>query len=298
LGGTSFWRLITYSREPILDVAQPSEGPARARLTIEAVDVSVRFGGQLALDHVTLTVAPGEVVGVIGPNGAGKSTLIDVLSGFHRVYSGSVLANGKAIDSSGPSKRARSGVIRSFQNLELFEDMSIFDNIRIAEPCSPWRYGMDLFLPKQMPMSSMTVEVLREFGLDEDAEKLPSEVDYAKRRLVSIARAIGSGPGVLLLDEPAAGLDRTAREELATVIRWISERLKVGVLLIEHDVDLVFRLCDRVVALDSGRIIAQGSPAHVRADPSVVQAYLGATSVEVRVPANAFGQPDRPAESE
>jgi sulfate-transporting ATPase len=248
----------------------------RTPVRIEANGITVRFGGQIALNDVSLTVNPGEVVGLIGPNGAGKSTLIEVISGFQRAESGSVLLDGVSIDKLTPTRRARAGVSRSFQSLELFEDMSIIDNLRAAsDDCPPMRWLTDLVWPRRTALRGVARHAATEFRLLDIADRLPHEVDYARRRLTAIARAVACDPGIVLLDEPAAGLDEVERAELAKIIREMAKEHNIGVLLIEHDVGWVFNLCDSVVALDAGNVIAQGDPDMVRHDPTVVAAYLG-----------------------
>jgi ABC-type branched-subunit amino acid transport system ATPase component/branched-subunit amino acid ABC-type transport system permease component len=248
----------------------------RTPVRIEANGITVRFGGQIALNNVSVAVNPGQVVGLIGPNGAGKSTLIEVISGFQRVESGTVLLEGASIDTLTPARRARAGVSRSFQALELFEDMSIIDNLRAAsDECPPARWVTDLFWPRQTALREVARKAAEEFRLLDVADRLPHEVDYARRRLTAIARAVACDPGVVLLDEPAAGLDEVERAELANIIRELAREHNIGVLLIEHDVGWVFNLCDHVIALDAGNVIARGNPEEVRHDPKVVAAYLG-----------------------
>jgi len=235
----------------------------------------VRFGGVVALDGVSLTVQPGEVVGLIGPNGAGKTTLLDVVSGFTRAASGSVLVDGSAIDGWSPVRRARAGISRSFQAVELFEEMPVRDNLLVAaDRQSPSRYPLDLLWPgRQVPSEAME-EIVAELDLERFLDRRPSELDHGAARLAGIARAMVTEPFVLFLDEPAAGLGAREREELRTAIRAIAA-LGVAVVLVEHDVPLVLATCDRVVVLDFGRVIASGSPAEIRVDPNVIAAYLG-----------------------
>jgi ABC-type branched-subunit amino acid transport system ATPase component/branched-subunit amino acid ABC-type transport system permease component len=275
-------------RRPGLDHA-PSEAPSetgghRAPVRVEANDITVRFGGQVALDGVSVTINPGEVVGLIGPNGAGKSTLIEVISGFQPANSGTVLVDGVSVDKLTPVRRARAGMSRSFQSLELFEDMSIADNLRVAsDKCPASRYLADLVWPQRLSLGEGAGGAAAEFRLLEVADRLPSEVDYARRRLTAIARAVACDPGIVLLDEPAAGLDEVERVELGHLIKVLATSHNVGVLLIEHDVGWIFGLCDSVVALDAGRVIACGAPDAVRRDPAVVSAYLGPQEEDVIV---------------
>jgi ABC-type branched-subunit amino acid transport system ATPase component/branched-subunit amino acid ABC-type transport system permease component len=266
---------------PTAASTMPSKGERRTPVHIEARELTVRFGGQIALNDVSFELHPGEILGLIGPNGAGKSTLIDVVSGFTRPNHGSVLVDGDPIDRMSPTRRARIGLSRSFQSLELFEDMTIYDNLRTAsDGCPPSRYLRDLVWPQQPPLTAVAQAAIEEFHLGPLLNRRPSEVDYAHRRLAAIARAMASDPAVLFLDEPAAGLDETERGELSSLIRRLVDRWGTAVLLVEHDVDLVFSLCDRIVALEGGAVIAQGTPATVRESPQLIAAYLGAADPE------------------
>jgi sulfate-transporting ATPase len=253
-----------------------SDDQRRAPARVEVRDLSVRFGAQLALDKVDVDISPGEIVGLIGPNGAGKSTFIDVVCGFQRPLSGTVLVDGKPIDSLSPSRRAGLGLSRSFQSLELFEDMTVLDNLRV----SPGRqalasYLTDLVWPRRAHLSPAIVAAIEDFELEPLLDRLPGELDYARRRLVAIARALSIGPTALFLDEPAAGLDEAERREFTDLLRRLCRDWGIGILLVEHDVDLVFEVCDRVVALDAGRVIARGAPADIRNDPALIASYLG-----------------------
>ncbi|HKE72339.1 MAG TPA: branched-chain amino acid ABC transporter permease/ATP-binding protein [Acidimicrobiales bacterium] len=243
---------------------------------LEVQDIVVRFGGVVALDRVSLAVEPGEVVGLIGPNGAGKTTLIDVATGYLRAQEGRVLLDGQDIGGRSVQASVRAGVTRSFQSIELFEDLSIADNLRSASD-RPRLRGLftDLVRPVNPGFSPAAVASIQEFGLGPLLDMHPRDLTYAHRRLAGIARAVATGPSVLLLDEPAAGLDSASSRELGVLIRRLAEEWGMGVLLIEHDVAMVLATCDRVVALDFGRVIATGTPEEIRRDPAVVVAYLG-----------------------
>jgi len=245
-------------------------------MILEARNVSVRFGGQLALDDVSLSLQPGEILGLIGPNGAGKSTLIDVLCGFCPVKGGDVLIDGEVANRWRPNKRSRAGIGRSFQSLELFDDMTIVENLRAAsDPCPPGQWVRDLVWPQRTALSPSARAAIRAFHLEDVLAKLPTQVDYATRRLVAIARAVAGNPGVLLLDEPAAGLDSSGRSELGVLLAELKSQSNMAILLVEHDVDLVFSICDRVVLLDFGRVVSSGTAQEVRIDPALVISYLG-----------------------
>ncbi|WP_029429890.1 branched-chain amino acid ABC transporter permease/ATP-binding protein, partial [Blastococcus sp. URHD0036] len=245
----------------------------------EIRNVTMRFGGVTALEDVSLSIAPGEVVGLIGPNGAGKTTLIEVASGFHRSYEGSVLFDGRSIDRLNAVKRARSGLTRSFQSLELFEDLDVDANIRAAcDERSLRKDVLDLFRPDRSRLSAAGVASVREFEMQDELREKPSDLPYARRRLVAIARAVATSPSILLLDEPAAGLDARSTRELGVLIRRLAAEWGMGILLIEHDVSMVLSTCDKVVALNFGRVVASGTPEEIRRDPQVIESYLGAAA--------------------
>ena len=244
--------------------------------TLSGRGITRRYGGLAAVDGVDIDVAGGEVVALIGPNGAGKTTLIDVVTGFTRQQSGSVSLDDRPVDGWSARRRARGGIARSFQSLELFEDMTVRDNLRTAsDRRDPLAYLSDLVWPGTPPLSGTAVAAVREFGLEADLDRRPSELPYGRRRLVGIARAVATRPSVLLLDEPAAGLDERETAELGELVRRLAAEWGLAVLLVEHDVSLVMSTCDRIVALDFGRVIAEGVPEKIRADEAVIAAYLG-----------------------
>jgi sulfate-transporting ATPase len=255
---------------------ETDSGPARLPLTLSVRNVSVEFGGVVALSDVSFTVGPGEIVGLMGPNGAGKTTMLDVITGFTRARAGEVLIDGETINSWAPESRARAGLGRSWQSVELFEEMSVLENLLVAaDPKRGRNYLTDLIRPGTRVMTAAMKRVVAEFQLEDRLAARPSELPQGVGRLVGIARAIVAEPGVLLLDEPAAGLDGPERLELANVVRSTVQRRGIGVLLVEHDVQMLLSLCDRIVVLDFGRQIAMGTPEEVAADPAVVAAYLG-----------------------
>ena len=247
--------------------------------TLSITGLTVRFGSVLAVDDVSMEVRPGEVVGLIGPNGAGKTTLIDAVTGFVPVSGGSIALDGRRIDQLNATRRARLGLRRSFQSLELFEDISVEENIRAGsdQHASRRSWVTDLFWPGRHDLPPTAVAAVREFELEPHLDKTPEELPYGRRRLVGIARTVASGPSVVMLDEPAAGLDENETTELARLIRRLADERNMGVLLVEHDVSLVMSTCDRVVVIDFGSVIASGTPAQIRGDQAVRDAYLGHT---------------------
>ena len=243
---------------------------------LELRDLSVRFGGTLALDRVDLEVEAGHVTGLIGPNGAGKTTLIDAVSAFVKPASGEVMLTGTNVGHLSAHRRARRGLTRSFQGLELFDDLTVLENLQVAsDDRNGWSMVTDLVHPGKRPLHAAAVAAVHEFELSGDLHRKPSELPFGRRRLVAIARAIATEPSVLLLDEPAAGLDGHESAELARLVRRLADEWGIAVLVVEHDMDFVFGICDRIVVLDFGRKIADGTPDQIRGDAAVRIAYLG-----------------------
>ncbi len=255
--------------------SEPSrqDGPSvDALLTIH--ELSVSYGGVQALDAVSLAVAPGSIVGLIGPNGAGKTTFIDTVTGFTSASSGHVGFAGADITDVAPHRRARAGLVRTFQSLELFEDLSVRANLVVAARIPTWRSTLtDALWPKRHD-DPVVDEVLSALGAEDLADRLPHELSNGQRHLVALARALVASPRLVLLDEPAAGLDPTETEELGAHLRRLPDR-GVAVLVVDHDMALIMGTCDEVHVLDFGRLIASGRPADVRRDAAVVAAYLG-----------------------
>ncbi|KKD06678.1 branched-chain amino acid ABC transporter permease/ATP-binding protein [Streptomyces sp. WM6386] len=262
--------------EPV-DVAETGASPTRSTPRQLVVDnLTVRFGGVVALNGVGLTVRPGEIVGLIGPNGAGKTTLIDSVTGFCRTSEGRITLDGEDVGSLSARRRALAGLGRSFQNLELFEDMTVADNLRSAcDERDAFAYVSGLFLSRRRPLPPLAQRVARDFELADDLHRLPGELSYGRRRLLAIARAVARHPSILLLDEPAAGLDEHETAELGGLLRRIAEEWGTGILLVEHDMGLVMSLCDRLIVLDFGTLLMEGPPDDVREDERVRAAYLG-----------------------
>ena len=250
--------------------------PTEAAL-LRAHGVSVAFGGVQALLDVDLAVDAAELVGLIGPTGAGKTPLIDAVTGFTPVTAGGVSLAGREIAALTPDQRARLGLVRTFQSAETFAPLTVTEHLlAAAQPAGLLGSLRDLVAPRRgTPVD--VAWVLDELGLSAVADQFPDDLSYGQRKLVDLARALVTKPRVVLLDEPAAGLDSTETAELAGMLRTVRDS-GIGVLLIDHDMDLVLDVCDRVYVLDFGRIIATGSPAEIRADARVIDAYLGAPS--------------------
>jgi ABC-type branched-subunit amino acid transport system ATPase component/branched-subunit amino acid ABC-type transport system permease component len=257
---------------PTVDAAHGRVRPA----TLEVSGLTVRFGAVVAVDDVTFAVRPGQVLGLIGPNGAGKTTIVDAITGYNHISDGAIALDGQSLVGMKAHRRARAGLSRSFQNLELFEDLTVLENIRAAsDPRDMLAYLTGLVRPGGGRLSSTAVAAIREFELEGDLDRRVSDLPYGRRRLVAIARAVASSPSVLLLDEPAAGLDEGESLELAALVRRLCDDWGLAVLLIEHDMAFVMSVCDRVVVLDFGHKIAEGTPSETQSDQRVITAYLG-----------------------
>ena len=239
-----------------------------AQLAVD--DVQVRFGGKLALAGLSLTVEPARVTGLIGPNGAGKTTLFNVVTGLLSATSGRVALDGRDISKLPPHRRAKLGVARTFQRLELFTSLSVRDNVRVAgEIRNGWAAG------PRLNTAAETERVLALVGLAEVADREVSELPTGQARRVELARALMIHPTVLLLDEPAAGQTEQETIEFGRLAQALAAD-GLAVCLVEHDMSLVMNVCETIHVLDMGQLIATGTPEAVRADPAVIQAYLGA----------------------
>jgi sulfate-transporting ATPase len=244
--------------------------------TLQINGVTQRFGGFTALSEVTMTVQPGQVVGLLGPNGAGKTTLIDAVTGYNRITSGAVRWDDRDMTSWSPHRRARAGLSRSFQSLELFDDLTVRENLLAASDSRDLlAYLTNLVYPGPSHPTDTVLAAIDELGLTDVLDVRAEELSYGRRRLVAIARAVATRPSVLLLDEPAAGLDEEESREVGHLIRRLADDWGIGVLLIEHDVPMVLRTADRVHVLDFGKTIADGTPDEIRSDTAVRAAYLG-----------------------
>jgi branched-chain amino acid transport system ATP-binding protein len=246
---------------------------------LEVQDVTVRFGGLAALLDVSASVEPGEVVGVIGPNGAGKTTLFNVVCGFTRPSGGQLHWQGHTLRRHSPRSLAGLGIARTLQGLGLFPHLTVLENVLVgASRHSRVGIASALFaLPRgdsdETALRGRAHRYLTELGIADATDRLPGQLPYGVQKRVSLARALVAEPKLLLLDEPASGLSADEMSELSTLIRGLRDRMSV--LLVEHHMDLVMSVCDRIVVLDFGRVIATGTPDEIRDDPLVLDAYLG-----------------------
>ena len=248
---------------------------------LEVSNLGIAFGGLQAVDKVDLTIEEGALCGLIGPNGAGKTTVFNMLTGVYRPTEGDIILNGKNITGQSPASICKAGIARTFQNIRLFKAMTVLDNVKVGLH-NQIRYNtltgifrLTAYYEREREMKGKAMSLLKIFGLDEEAKQLASSLPYGKQRKLEIARALATSPKLLLLDEPAAGMNPNETAELMETIKFVREKFGVAILLIEHDMSFVMGLCEHIVVLNYGRILAQGDPDTVRNDPKVIAAYLG-----------------------
>ena len=279
-----------------------SSGNAVASSTAPLLDVeslSCRFGGLLAVDGVSLAVQPGEIFGLLGPNGAGKTTLFNLISGITPPSGGVVRWKGAAITGLRSHRVAALGMARTFQNLRLFASLSCLDNVRVGlhrhsrQPRLRTVLGQAAFQRRERELQDEALALLESVGIAALAQRPSGDLSYGQRRRLEIARALACRPELLLLDEPAAGMNPTEKQDLAGLIRSIRAEHQLTVLIIEHHVPLMMELCDRLAVLNFGRRIALGTPDQVRRDPAVIEAYLGASGSGMGGPKQTAGRGER-----
>ncbi|HET4411778.1 TPA: ABC transporter ATP-binding protein [Streptococcus pneumoniae] len=248
---------------------------------LEVKQLTKHFGGLTAVGDVTLELNEGELVGLIGPNGAGKTTLFNLLTGVYEPSEGTVTLDGHLLNGKSPYKIAYLGLGRTFQNIRLFKDLTVLDNVLIAFGNHHKQHVFTSFLrlpafyKSEKELKAKALELLKIFDLDGDAETLAKNLSYGQQRRLEIVRALATEPKILFLDEPAAGMNPQETAELTELIRRIKDEFKITIMLIEHDMNLVMEVTERIYVLEYGRLIAQGTPDEIKTNKRVIEAYLG-----------------------
>ncbi|MBR6901018.1 MAG: ABC transporter ATP-binding protein [Synergistaceae bacterium] len=273
---------IFFPKKKVTDIS------SKAETVLELDNVKLKFGGLSAIDNLSMKIKHWEIVGLIGPNGAGKTSAFNVISGFYKPTSGTIKFLGKSIGGLSPNEVCRAGMSRTFQNIRLFGNQTVLQNVmigsRIRQKYSWWMTLLPFIftdvIKEDAEAREQAVNLLEQLGLDAFADEKASSLPYGAQRRLVIARALATRPRYLLLDEHAAGMNPQESEELMKFIRRLRDEFDLTILLIEHDMKVVMNVCDYIHVLDQGVHIAEGTPAEIKANPRVVEAYLGAGASE------------------
>lgn len=248
---------------------------------LEVKNLGISFGGLRAVDNFDITIGKGQLYGLIGPNGAGKTTVFNLLTGVYKPDTGSILLDGKDITGKKTIEINKEGIARTFQNIRLFKELTVLDNVKVGlhngHPYSTLAGILRLpaYFRVEKEMDEKAVELLKMFDLDGEKDYLAANLPYGKQRKLEIARALATNPKLLLLDEPAAGMNPNETKELMETIRFVRDKFQMTILLIEHDMKLVSGICEELTVLNFGQVLAAGDTATVLNDPQVITAYLG-----------------------
>ena len=248
---------------------------------LEVKGLGIVFGGLHAVENFSLTLEKGSLYGLIGPNGAGKTTIFNLLTGVYKPTTGNFFLDGEKLNGKSPVEINKAGIARTFQNIRLFKNLSVLDNVKlglhnqIKYSTIEGIFRLPRYFSAEKKMNNKAMELLKVFGLENEADTLADNLPYGKQRKLEIARALATNPKLLLLDEPAAGMNPSETQELMDTIRFVRDEFDMTILLIEHDMKFVSGLCDEVTVLNFGTVLAQGDTKTALNDPEVIKAYIG-----------------------